>query len=276
MTLVVGSVEDRAVRLTCDSQISDRHAARNNVVPGRLKLVVLRPNTCIGYAGQPDIAIDAIRAARSLTDFDDIAEHLLHTNVESHGRVDFLIAQLNPLRLEKIAQYRRFRGGSLYWIGDPEAVDVFGRLLDVATAPASNYPEYALAARIHTAFLQLLSDTAAPSVGGLSFTVARDREGFRYAPASMVFFPSQSIPSGVPTSLCFGGPAQGGYAYSVYSANAPGVAAAAVYFLQGRCGCLYMPLVQDEAQWFSDVSQDDFKAAVSSAAGAELLGITFD
>lgn len=276
MTLVVGSVEARGVRLICDSQISRPDAPHDDVIPGRLKLVLLDFNTCIGFAGQPDVAIDAIRLARHTEDYDSLAGALLEVNRRSHNRVDFLVARFDPPRLEKISNGQQYSAGRCYWIGDPDAVNVFSDLLDSMPAVESENPDYARAGQIHMAFAQLLRDDTARTVGGLSFTVAPDRDGFRYAPEIGVFYPPQSIPSGDPTTLRFGTAEHGGYAFSTYTSNAPGIPAVGVYFLQGRNGCLYLPLEADEAEWFSGMTQEEFRDAVSTRAGAQLIGNTFN
>lgn len=134
----------------------------------------------------------------------------------------------------------------------------------------------AVAGKMYQAFHCVVSDQAIPTIGGLLFAVVTHKGAFQYAPAASVFYPPQQIPSGVDTALQFGGPAEGGYAYSIYCPVQPHVCVVGVYFLQGRCGLLYLPLEADDAVWFNQVSQVDFTEAVRQKFGIVIQGVNFD
>jgi len=130
MTLVVARVTPLGVRLVGDMRVTylgperDQEARRAGYLDAALKLIVVRPTLCIGYAGDHVHALDAIKlianskldvahAERILTE-----SHLRHR--ESDRWVDFLVASLRPSRLVAV------KGGAATedaasWIGDREA-----------------------------------------------------------------------------------------------------------------------------------------------------------
>ena len=275
MSLVLGRVDRSGVRLICDSQITDPSQLRSNLIPGRLKLVTLHSNLCVGYVGQPNVAIDAIREAVPIADFADIVEFLFKCHRSKGEAADFLVASLDPTSLAKIADGQVYQEGPQHWIGDPNAVHVFEKHYSQAPDPKSGEPEDIVTGKVLQAFDNTVADPQAPTVGGIVFSVVPTRKGLLYAPAARAFFSSQTIPSGIETPLRFGTAVEGAYAYSIYVPES-GVAVVGVYFLQGRCGLLYRPLVTDEALWITDVSQKDFPQRVRQVSGVAVRGVTFD
>jgi hypothetical protein len=80
--------------------ISDLTGTRHDVIPGRLKAVVLDLQTTVAYAGLPDQGIDAIKRARELlssgASISDV-EQMLAATTEKYSdkqefKLDFLIA----------------------------------------------------------------------------------------------------------------------------------------------------------------------------------------
>jgi hypothetical protein len=276
MSLVVARFSKLGVRLYSDSQVTDPSQPRNNLIPGRLKLIVLKPNVCIGFAGQLNGAIDAIREVAKLGSSSAIIEKLVERHRASKEAVDFIVATLQPRSLHKISAGQHFTGGEQYWIGDYDGIKEFEKRFFELPTPAIDDEVAAVAGQMYQAFNSVVSDRAVSTVGGILFSVVTHKGAFLYAPAANVFFPTQEIPSGVPTALRFGGPAEGGYAYSIYYPLEPGVPAAGVYFLQGRCGVLYLPLDVDEPIWFSGISQQGFREAVKEKFGIMIQGVTFD
>jgi hypothetical protein len=276
VSLVIGRVTRSGVRLSCDSQVTDPLQPRNNLIPGRLKLIVLSSKLCVGFAGQLYIAMNSIGEVARLTDVREIARVLLERHRETGEAADFLVAALEPPTLTKVAAGQLFSGGTQYWIGDSDATRVLGQHYDAAAEPKSGNAVEIAAAKLIQAFEATIMDPRAPTVGGLVFSVATDRDGLRYAPAANVFFPPQSVPSGVEVPLRFGGAAQGGYAYSIYTPKRVGVPIVGVYFLQGRCGLIYRPLVEEDAVWVTEVSQEEFRQRALDEFGVTITGITFN
>lgn len=120
MSLVTARLSRLGVRLYSDSQVTDPSQSKNNVIPGRLKLVVVNPNVCIGFAGQPYIAINAIRKVGTLSSSWSIIEHLIECHQGSKEAADFIVATLQPRSLHQISAGQHLAGGQEYWIGDYE------------------------------------------------------------------------------------------------------------------------------------------------------------
>jgi len=276
MSLVIARFSKLGVRLYSDSQVTDPSQPRNDLIPGRLKLIILDPNTCIGFAGRLNAAIDAIREVAKLGPSSAIIEKLVTFHRGCGEAVDFIVATLQPRSLHKISAGQHYTGGKQYWIGDSDGIKEFEKRFQKLRTPAIDDEDAAVAGQMYQAFNSVVSDRAVSTVGGILFSVVTHKGAFLYAPAANVFYPSQDIPSGVPTALRFGGSAEGGYAYSIYSPLEPGVPAAGVYFLQGRCGVLYLPLDVDEPIWFSGISQQGFREAVKEKFGIMIQGVTFD
>jgi len=160
------------------------------------------------------------------------------------------------------------------------AFEAYQRLF--LTAPAtesSTRIDPALAAdlqvanRMHEALEGVAASSAITSVGELILSIELTKDGFIYAPrALMSGGRPQTIPSGVPTKVQFGGAAEGGFSYSVLSSQVPGIGAIGVHFYQGRLGVLFFPMQLEEPALYRNVSHDEFRAAVRKGFGFDIQG----
>ena len=128
MTLIVANVTPREIWLTSEMRITDRSAAN---APGflgaALKLILVNPTLCIGFAGTIGAALAAIRHIDSEQMAPAAAaDHLLSVHLD-HPTVDFVVASLRPSVLEEIKAGRAARRETA-WLGDLEAFNRYQAL----------------------------------------------------------------------------------------------------------------------------------------------------
>ena len=91
MTLIIARQWDDRIIMLADTMISDPAQPRHDIIPGKLKVIVLTSKLSIAYAGRSTQALDAIRKAWSIvyqdSDLQGILEYLRHTT--SSGDVRF-------------------------------------------------------------------------------------------------------------------------------------------------------------------------------------------
>jgi hypothetical protein len=93
------------------------------------------------------------------------------------------------------------------------------------------------------------------------------------AETSVFFEPLPARDGVVPPD--FGSAERGGFSYSMLMPQEPGVSAIGVYFIEGRLGVLYAPLLRDEPEPYPQVSQEAFVEDVERRHGIELRGFGF-
>lgn len=281
VTLIVARAGDWGVRVASDLRVTDREAVKGGYGAGVLKSIVLNRGLCVSFAGTPvTAALDAVRRqVDRASDVLAVEQGLLAEHRQLDGRVDFLVAALGPPRLSVLT------GGELRgpvpngWIGDYDAFSAYQRVFH--HQPSSLPPGYEarreeleIGSAMMTAMDQVIGDDAVPSVGETAIHVVPEPIGFRYSNAARMVggFVPQSIPSGVPTRIRFGGAAEGGFAYSTLVPDAVGIGAVGLYFRQGRFGLFYQPLRFDFPERYPNVSHDEFREAVMQRRGIAIEG----
>lgn len=273
MTLIVGVRTPNRVQLFSDTLIAHPDVTQAEELPGRLKLIVLNPSICLGYAGPTNRAIDAIRslAGKGLSFSETVGA--LQTASED-GEIDFLAAQSIPtLELTKIERGRSTSVAAEAWIGDAEGAKDYQQRAISARRLAYPDPDMAILGPATSAFNALVQERTVESVGGLPIRATSRPDGFHYLDQALAYYPPQTIPPGVSTTLTFGGPAEGGFAYSVLVPNQAGVPIVAVHFFQGRLGYVYAPLDQDKPLEVPNVTHSDLGDFVAARYGYRVDGV---
>ncbi len=277
MSLIVALTSGSRVQILSDSEVSHPDGSRSEVIPGRLKLVVLSPQLCVGYAGAVEPALDAIRTIPKAEDarshLAGTLQHLLEGHQAAPAATDFIVVSAGPPPvLHKISEGRLSQGFERYWIGSADAVSIFGQGLAAALRTTNLTTEFATVGAAAMAFESLLNDGAVESVGGVPFSVILQNGALNYACAARAFFPTQSIPDSTPTALQFGTAAVGGFSYSVLTPLEPGHPIVGVYFLQGRFGYAYTPIHCDRPSLIENVSHAEFRTSVMRTYGVDVQG----
>jgi hypothetical protein len=96
MTFVVAKCFGERIYIASDTMISDSTKARTDMIPGRLKVIILDTKTTVAYAGLADQSIDTIkRVKQCLSDGGnllDVEQILVAATMEYEGQLEFLIA----------------------------------------------------------------------------------------------------------------------------------------------------------------------------------------
>ena len=71
----------------------------------------------------------------------------------------------------------------------------------------------------------------------------------------------------------FGSAERGSFSYYVLTPTQPGVGVVGIYFPEGRLGLLYAPLLSDQVEQYSKVTQDQFMELVRLRRSVQLEGI---
>lgn len=290
MTLIVANVTPRGIWLSSDMRITDPSAAK---APGflgaALKLILVSPTLCIGYAGTVGAAVAAVRHvdAEQMAPV-PAAEHLLSVHLDD-PTVDFVVASLRPSVLVEIKDGRAERRETA-WLGDLEAFKRYQALYHAEhflppfpDLDPESKADLDIAVRMNDAMQAVvLADSEAEGpgeshglVGEASVTVGpRAEDGlFKY---HLYYSYSGPFASG-PAS---GGPlmstAQGSFTISFLAPEEPGIGAIGIYFPEGRLGLLYAPLITsgaDRPQRFHSATVVEFADSVKTRYGLSLRGV---
>lgn len=268
MTLVVGMKMAGCLHILSDTRISHPDVTQVEEIPGRLKIIIVHARLCIAYAGAADYAIDTIRDAARASAMSAVkaAQALREANVASGNAIEFLVGSIEPE-----ATLLTIRAGR---ISEVDAEDCIGDTDSAAAYRRAKNGSGSLSDCLR-AFSGVIANPALPCVGGLLVRAMSTTLGFIYADEATAYYPSQAIPSGVETPLRFGGPAEGGFAYTLLVPRIPGVPVVAVHFYQGRLGYVYAPLSTDRPVPIRDVDHESLRMEVLRRFGVELQGLRF-
>jgi hypothetical protein len=299
MTLVVARVTPIGVRVAGDMRITDPNAAGpRGFLGAALKVILLRPTLCIGYAGNVGLALAAIRrvASEDLS-AEDVESQLLDVHRRSDGNTDFLIASLRPSRLV-VVKNGRAKASSAAWIGDQRAFaeyqlhyyDELRRLLPLESYDSPERAEdIAIATRmgngmeavVHGASFVIEGETrilTRPQGGShqavgeaIVYVVLRAEDDLFGYSVLMRATASVSEESGVGSLETSA--ARGVFSYKVLVPTQPGVGIVGLYFDQGQLGVIYAPLLLDDPERYPGVSRDAFIELVRLRHGISLHGI---
>lgn len=133
MTFVAARIFRSEMKIYGDTMVTERDAARQNIVPGVCKVVPLHRNLCIAFAGRIAPALGAIRRQwDSLTDEANLSGVLDDLRSVSAAReVDFIVASRDKsLTLHKVHDGKIAEGLDRYWIGEATAASKLQELQD--------------------------------------------------------------------------------------------------------------------------------------------------
>jgi hypothetical protein len=108
LTLIVGLRTGLGVQILSDTRISHPDVTQEEEVPGRLKIITVRPDLCVAYSGRANFAIDTVRSVASDPgcNFESALSILLAAHGESRREVEFIaarvLAQRNVIRMRQV------------------------------------------------------------------------------------------------------------------------------------------------------------------------------
>jgi hypothetical protein len=292
VTLVVARLTPLGVRLAADMRITDPDdAGPRGFLGAALKLILLSPTLCIGYAGRQTPALKAIRQVASEgLDADEATVLILDAHLRSEQAAEFLIASLRPSALV-VVQGGGAAAREAGWIGDHAAFTEYQRfyLQERVIWPRDYYDSDERAGDMEIA--ARMTDGMEAVVNGPS--LVRDGE------TTTVSIPEggshenvgEGIVNVVPraednlfkysvfgrfTASRFGSDA---FQYSSLASDEPGVGAIGLYFDQAQLGLLYAPLLLDDPelldnpQRYPSQSKAAFVEHVHQQYGISLQGL---
>jgi hypothetical protein len=277
-------------------------ARRPSYVSAALKTVLINPSLCLGYAGDRDTALDGIRfVATHGLDGDAASEHLQDVHIRGRGVADFVIASIRPSKLV-VVKDEAATETEAGWIGDQAAFEDYqaeyfrdrgpalpaefclsaAHAQDIETASRMSN---ALGAVVHGSPFTPEGRVVIPSGGrhntvgeAVVAVVPRIEDGLlKYsdqsrAQSSGFAEPLPPGPGGV-VPPDWGSAARGSFSYSMLVPREPGVGAIGLYFIEGRFGVLYAPLLATDAETFPNITVEAFAEIVRLRHGIELSGL---
>ena len=283
MSLVVARRIGSQVRIIGDSRVSYPDGIQSNLLRGVLKIVTVRKDLCLAFAGPIRPALDLLREVHK--SHDDAVDIIRARNIGGNlNCLDLIVADLTnrDAPLARIAAGVVEIGPSSTWIGD---VGAFSAFQEAYAAVQAYCPSAGLSPqenafmeetrKMDTALGAVLQSGKHHSVGDFKIAVSGSlggvfrydirAEGYNFRPVSNT---TEERSLTQPVSM-----EEGGYYFSILSPSQAGDAAIGAYFPQGRFGVLMHPLALDQSRNYSNVSMDGFREAVRTEWGLDLVGI---
>ena len=173
MTLVTALKMDTRIVILSDTKIINRDHVRPNLIPGRVKAVVLSRTLSVAYAGLSSQALDAIREIyrRAPNSLSVALEVLLRASKLHLGELDFIIcshADPERPRLIKVQSGQTYEGADFYWIGSARSANALSKLeLEVSHYHGPITEQEKAESEYMRGFVTHLQNGDDPSVGGL-------------------------------------------------------------------------------------------------------------
>jgi hypothetical protein len=290
MSLIVARVTPRGIWLTSDMRITDRSAAN---APGflgaALKVILLSPTFCIGYAGRVGVALGAIQRvnAESMTIAATI--EFLSGIHRANSDTEFIVAGLNPPLLVEIKNGHAEHTEAT-WIGDAGAYNEYQQhyhgehfLAPGAELDVVYKADLDIAVAMNDAMQDLVLANGEPNGPGFSHAVVGE--------ASVTVGPN--LPDGLfkyhvyaafagsfgyssPASSPLTSTERGTLTLHFMAPEEPGLGAIGLYFREGQLGVLYAPLMTEHADRPDRIraaSPRQFASMVNERYGLTLRGV---
>jgi len=272
-------------RILSDTKITDSEQILRGVETNILKVVILRPDLCIGFAGLIGPASLGIEKMDKLigaeeVNIDRVLDCLLERHLAAAKKTDFIVASLTPnSNLHKISEGKVERDLQNCWIGDHDAFSTYQELFHQTRGferPELS-PELAQTVntifRMQRAFIRLVESGLHESVGQFMIEAGTNPGvGFYYearyigrpGPASLhrQIEPSEEI-SDWSASI-------GGFSTSILVPDQAGIGAIGIHFFQGKFGALFYPIKQEKPIVITNVNEQEFITQTFERFGVRL------
>ena len=260
MTFVAAKRFGERIRIASDTMISDRAAKRHDVIPGRLKAVVLDRHITVAYAGHPENGIDAVRQARellssggSISDVEQMLKAATTKYSDERYNPDFLIAShRDGVALKRIWDGHISSSQEQVCIGQRDLLsDLLKQESDV---PRSVVPsKFEKEVPFSSAFRKLFNGLyVSDSVGGFGVMVTCSPHGHCYSSFGGVTVWDTIVISQGLTEQQLADRRSGmtQWSYNVSGPKLRGVGVVGAIILDGGIGYIYTPFQKDEpTEW---------------------------
>jgi len=273
MTLVAAKKFGERILVMSDTMISDCDGTRDNIIPGRLKTIVLNTTLTISYAGLSIQAIDCIRhIKKNLESFSmsEIVDLLSDCSAAYENKIDFILcSHVDGNRLLKISGKNVYEGAEIYWIGNQQAAQELSQIKK-SEAIVKNHPDYVTPDELafSSTFVDFLRETRCKGVGGAVINCLCSPYGHCYQSHAGAFswdvitlgqddWEERKILNKTGTYH---------YEYEVYASPERGQALVGLFLPQCSVGFYYDPLHYDEAIKAVDLTQQEFSFTINHAS----------
>lgn len=270
MTIVAARRFGQRIIVLSDTMISDANARADNILPGRLKSIVLNKTLTVSYAGLSSQALDAIRAIHQNPNasVQSTIEFLTVTSKRFDGELDFLVcAHMESAKLLKISSGRTCEGADFYWIGNAQAVSELSQI-EVQQAKIENLPDYLCEEEIHftNRFQTYLREGRCAGVGGAVVNCLCSDCGHYYQDHANAFSWDEVIIGQDDYDQRQKTNKTGMYhfEYNIYSPEQRGQAIVGLFLGQSNVGFIHDPLHYNDAEKISGMNHAEFAKFVRS------------
>lgn len=271
MTIVAAMKFDERICVMSDTMISSESFTRDNIIPGRLKSIVLNEWLTISYAGLSTQAIDAIRVPYGCSSIttDSVVQCLVETSAKYMNELDFIVcSHENDARLIKIANGVVSEGANAYWIGNLQAATELSKVV-IPKTEFNDLPDYISAEEIifKNSFNTYMRENRCKGIGGAIIDCLCSPYGHCYNTHAGAFSWDTIIlgkdnykerQEKNKTGMYH-------YEYNVQSTSARGQAIVGFYLNQAQTGFIYDPIHYDEAMKIEDVGLTRFSHLIEDA-----------
>jgi hypothetical protein len=271
MTIVAAMKFDERICVMSDTMISSAGVARDNIIPGRLKSIVINQWLTISYAGLSTQAIDAIRKIYNTSNITTewVLKYLIVVSSQYSDELDFIVcSHENGVRLVKVSNGRISEGAKAYWIGSVQAANELSRVT-IPNNEIEGLPDYMSVEEVifKNAFNTYMRENRCTGIGGAIIDCLCSPYGhcFNTHAAS---FSWDTIVLGRDdfderqeknrTGMYH-------YEYHVSSTSARGQSVVGFYLDQAKLGFIYDPIHYDEAMKIESIGLSEFSRLVDDA-----------
>lgn len=273
MTLVAALKMGTRIVVLSDTQITDRNATRANVIPGRLKSIVLSETLTVAYAGLSSQAMDAVRGIhrRLPQSTTQVLDSLIEASAFHNGELDFLLCSHedpSAPRLVKVSDGMVSEGADFYWVGNQSSASALSKF-DLPPVPGTTNiadPLSLAESEFFRRFREYVSSSLDPNVGGAVVNCLCSPYGHCYQDHAgvmswdVITIPDRTDPG---EKLAQHKTGISSFSYHLYSAVERGVAIVGLYMEQPGVGFLYAPLELDDAVPLNASDQSLFRELVT-------------
>lgn len=272
MSLLVARREGNSIYIVSDTKLTypANHPIKmiSNPRDGVIKITILNPNICVGFAGNVEDAELAIAHCRNFSeDASKILSYLLEVNRSTNKQTEFIMLYNSwPRQLFVIKDAKLDIVESTCWIGSLDGFNLFQEEFYKVKTAKKGVTEDSLSLA-EDAFTKVCESSTVPEVNGFRITVQNKSGRLSYSQYINMNIVSQVIPPGM-SVIGHSNAQQGGYSVNVFpDPDHPNIVP--IYILQGRFGIVYSQREKGflYPKVYSDVFEYEFHEIVKSEYG---------
>jgi hypothetical protein len=283
MSFIYSKIIDNKIYIESDSRVLRRATGMRDSSYGSLKSIIIFPQLCIAFAGDPDLAEDAIKEIyqkQNGVNLPYVLSVLMKYNKLNSNEVVFIVCSVKDRpEIIKVSNSEVERNLPLAWIGEKAALDKFIPLYHCKKGEVKTDVD-----AVRSAFAQVIESGDIDSVGDFHVTTYTEistqggRPFFRYVDRSFAILNEVQVltPIGSDNSigrtLTWGTTEGGSYGVSYFSSVDAYKPAIALYFHKGNYGILYFPKLRFEPIVLKDISSLDFLHLINNKYQIPLKG----